>query len=85
MNWSASQEGDCLSVRFGKNSSSSLFSKTDCAKKQNFVCEVSLMLLSQINKNPFKKQMKKSGSFGQALQNECMEVWNVSAGIKTNS
>jgi len=29
-------------------------------------------------KEAFKKQVRNNGTFGQALQNECMEIWNVS-------
>jgi hypothetical protein len=37
MSWSAATEGDCISVKFVNQSQ---FSKTPCANKLNYICEV---------------------------------------------
>jgi hypothetical protein len=40
MSWAAGENGDCVSVKFSNGSST--FSKSDCTKRQRYICEVVL-------------------------------------------
>jgi hypothetical protein len=45
LSWASSQDGDCVSVNYGPNATST-FTKTDCNKTMPFICEVNNTFVS---------------------------------------
>jgi hypothetical protein len=82
LSWAATEDGDCVSVKYGPKATST-FTKTSCDKKLPFICEVKF---SHICVSSIKKefQVHNKGTFAAALQTECMEVWGISVGTICN-
>jgi hypothetical protein len=64
----------------------------ECGKKLNYICEVvklfdliktfmNLTILKDLKEFSIITQVRQTGTYAQALQKECMDVWNVSIGI----
>ena len=56
LSWASSGDGDCVSVKYGPNATST-FTKTDCEKQLPFICEViiSCFLFAMMIKNQIKR------------------------------
>jgi hypothetical protein len=80
MSWTDVSSGDCFSVQYFNGSST--FSKVECEKELNFICEVSIFSALKISTIKENIQVRNSGTFAQGLQNECMEVWNITIGMR---
>jgi hypothetical protein len=75
--WNADGTGDCVSVKFQNHST---LSRQNCSKHLRFICEVSNFEIGKDSKNLHRFKAKNQGTFASALQNECMEIWNISDG-----
>jgi hypothetical protein len=76
----APEDGDCLSIQF--TNTTSTMAKTDCDKQLNFICEVVKVLVpTERNLIYFFMQSHYTGNHSDSLQNECMQVWNITFGI----
>jgi hypothetical protein len=81
LSWAASSDGDCVSVKY-KSNATSTFTKTTCEKQLPFICEVNYSRFLFVLNHNLNSQVHNKGTFAQALQQECMDVWDVSIGTK---
>jgi Lectin C-type domain len=81
LSWASTHDGDCVSVKYGPNATST-FTKTACDKQMPFICEVNVLLAAFSSQFKCKIiQVQNKGTFGEALQAECMEIWDISVGV----
>jgi hypothetical protein len=73
MNWANDVKGDCVSVKYSNGSST--FSKNDCRKELNYICEVKITglnkTLPQILNGLFSRREKKELLLRHCRRNAC--------------
>jgi hypothetical protein len=81
LSWASTSDGDCVSVKYGPNATST-FTKTACDKQLLYICEVYFLVFTRCSLLIKNIQVHNKGTFAQALQAECMAVWDISIGTK---
>jgi hypothetical protein len=77
--WGGKEDGECVSVKYGPNQNST-FAKSACDQRFNFICEVFCFVGVAVTFSPINEKAHNKGTMAEALQGECMDVWNITIG-----